>query len=103
MDAKLSLNFDIQPDLLAVTITENGETLYTGDYSDIANLTLTESKVLSYHIEAKWYEMDGKEGQGSAIYDFDAKVNAPASFYPVSYTHLDVYKRQVFMSVRLFP
>ena len=81
MDAKLSLNFDIQPDLLAVTITENGETLYTGDYSDIANLTLTESKVLSYHIEAKWYEMDGKEGQGSAIYDFDAKVNAPASFY----------------------
>ena len=30
-------------------------------------------------------------------------LESPASCYPVSYTHLDVYKRQVFQRFNLFP
>ena len=81
MNARLSLSFNLEPDVIDITVYDGDEIIYKDNYANLNQISITEQKQLRFHIESKWYEVDGKEGQGEAVYDFMATVNAPASFY----------------------
>ncbi len=81
MNARLSFSFNLEPDVIDITVYDGEEVIYKDNYANLSKIVLTEQKQLRFHIDAKWYEVDGKEGQGEAVYDFMATVNAPASFY----------------------
>ncbi|MCQ2431144.1 MAG: M23 family metallopeptidase [Clostridia bacterium] len=81
MNARLAMSFNLEPDLIDISVYDGDELIYSDNYANLSRLSITEQKNLRFHIEAKWYEVDGKEGQGEAVYDFNARVNAPASFY----------------------
>ena len=81
MNARLAFSFNVEPDLIEIFVYDGDKLVYDDNYANLSKLTITEQKLLRFHVEAKWYEVDGKEGQGEAVYDFNAKVNAPASFY----------------------
>lgn len=81
MNARLSMSFNLEPDVIDITVYDGDNIIYKDNYANLSQISITEQKQLRFHIEAKWYEVDGKEGQGEAVYDFMATVNAPASFY----------------------
>lgn len=81
MNARLGLSFNLEPDVIAIQVYDGDDLLYEGNYSGLSGLTMKETKLLHFHIEATWYEIEGKEGQGESVYDFMGRVNAPASFY----------------------
>ncbi len=81
MNARLSLSFNLEPDVIDITVYEGDDVIYKDNYVNLHQIVITEQKQLRFRIDAKWYEVDGKEGQGEAVYDFMATVNAPASFY----------------------
>lgn len=81
MNARLSFSFNLEPDVIDITVYDGDSIIYKDNYANLNQISITEQKQLRFHIEAKWYEVDGKEGQGEAVYDFMATVNAPASFY----------------------
>lgn len=80
INPSLEMNFNVTPDIFNVTVMDGTEVIFEDTYENLVNLRLTESKTLSFHVEADWREIDGKEGQGFASYDFTAQVNQPASF-----------------------
>ena len=81
INPRLEMNFNVKPDVFNVVVKEGDKELFNDTYDNIANLVITESRELTFHIEAKWYEIAGKQGQGDATYDFKATVNTPPSFY----------------------
>ncbi|MGM9624265.1 MAG: hypothetical protein ACI3XM_01035, partial [Eubacteriales bacterium] len=81
MNARLSFSFNLEPDVIDITVYDGETIIYKDNYANLSQISINEQKQLRFHIEAKWYEVDGKEGQGEAVYDFMATVNAPASFY----------------------
>ncbi len=81
MNARMSLSFNLEPDVIDITVYDGDTVIYKDNYANLSQISVTEQKQLRFHIDAKWYEVDGKEGQGEAVYDFMATVNAPASFY----------------------
>lgn len=81
MNARLSMSFNLEPDVINIEVYDGSEMIYKDNYANLSQISITEQKQLRFHIEAKWYEVNGKEGQGEAAYDFMATVNAPASFY----------------------
>ena len=81
MNARFSLSFNLEPDVMALSVYDGDALLYEGNYAGLSQIAVTETKLLRFHIETKWYEIEGKEGQGEAVYDFLGRVNAPASFY----------------------
>ena len=81
MNARLSMSFSIDPDVFNIEVFDGDTRLYSGNYAGLSALTVSETKLLRFRIEAKWYEIDGKLGQGEGVYDFMGRVNAPASFY----------------------
>ncbi len=81
MNARLNFSFNLQPDVIDITIYDGEDIIYKDNYANLSQISITEQKQLHFQISAKWYEVDGKEGQGEAFYDFIATVNAPASFY----------------------
>lgn len=81
INSRLEMAFNVKPDVFTVVITADGKELFHDDYANIANLAITESRDLDFHVEAKWYEITGVQGDGSAVYDFTARVNTPPSFY----------------------
>ena len=81
MNARLAFSFNLEPDVIDITVYDGETIIYKDNYANLSQISITEQKQLRFHIEAKWYEVDGKEGQGEAVYDFMATVNAPASFH----------------------
>ncbi len=81
MNARLAFSFNIEPDVIDITVYDKDKVIYKDNYANLSQIKITEQTQLRFHIEAKWYEVDGKEGQGEAVYDFMATVNAPASFH----------------------
>jgi len=81
MNARLNFSFNLHPDVIDITIYDGEDIIYKDNYANLSQISITEQKQLHFQISAKWYEVDGKEGQGEALYDFMATVNAPASFY----------------------
>ena len=81
MNARLAFSFNLEPDVIDITVYDGEDVIYKDNYANLSQIVISEQKQLRFHIEAKWYEVDGKEGQGEAVYDFMATVNAPASFY----------------------
>lgn len=80
MKGAFALNFDIEPDLLTVTIKNNGDVIFDDYYSNIANASL-EGMTIDVLVDAKWYESEGASRYGSATYEFKAKILLPAVFY----------------------
>lgn len=81
MNARLAFSFNLEPDVIDITVYDGETIIYKDNYANLSQISITEQKQLRFHIEAKWYEVNGKEGQGEAVYDFMATVNAPASFH----------------------
>ncbi len=81
MNARLAFSFNLEPDLMDISVYRGDDLIFNDNYANLSTIQITEQTDLRFHIEAKWYEVDGKEGQGEAVYDFQARVNAPASFY----------------------
>ncbi len=80
MKGAFALSFDNHPDFCNVTISNNGNTVYSDSYDNIANASL-EGKTIDVLVEAKWYENDTEACYGSATYKFKAKILLPAVFY----------------------
>lgn len=84
MNARLAFSFNLEPDLMNITVYKvNGDTeekIFEDTYANLSQINITETTSLRFHVEAKWYEVDGKEGQGEATYEWYGKASAPASF-----------------------
>lgn len=79
MVGAFALNFDHQPDYCHVTVSDNGNVVYSDSLENVVNATL-EGKAIDVYVEAKWYEGD-ESSFGSATYQFKAKILMPAVFY----------------------
>jgi len=77
----LNLVFDVQPDYLFVTITENGEQIFADLYENIGAINLNEDTTVNVALEAKWYDSAEKGCGGEANYSFYAQVHAQPAFY----------------------
>ncbi len=80
MKGAFALAFDNEPDLINVTISDNGNVIYSDSYANIANVPL-EGRTIDVAVEAKWYETDEQACYGSAEYKFKARILLPAVFY----------------------
>lgn len=80
MKGAFALNFETEPDLVTVTIRDNGTVIFDDYYSNIANADL-EGRTIDVFVDAKWYETEDNARYGSATYEFKAKVLLPAVFY----------------------
>ncbi len=80
MKGAFALSFETEPDMLTVTIKENGNVIFDDYYSNIANANL-EGMTIDVLVDAKWYESEDKARYGSATYEFKAKILLPAVFY----------------------
>lgn len=80
MKGAFALNFDTEPDLLTVTIKNDGNIIFDDYYSNIANANL-EGMTIDVLVDAKWYETEENSRYGEATYEFKAKILLPAVFY----------------------
>ncbi|MBQ8397641.1 MAG: M23 family metallopeptidase [Clostridia bacterium] len=81
MDGGISFAFSIVPDALAVKVYDGGTLIYDGSYDQIGTIDVSESKTLSFELDANWYEDNARGYYGQASYAFKADVVAPAEFY----------------------
>ncbi len=77
----LGLVFDVMPDYLLVTITENGNQIFSDLYENIGSINLNEDTTVEVKLEAKWYENAELGYGGEANYSFYAQVKAQPAFY----------------------
>ena len=80
MKGAFALSFDNEPDFINVTVSDNGTTIFSDSYENIANASL-EGRNIDVIVDAKWYESENEACYGSARYQFKAKVLVPAVFY----------------------
>ncbi len=80
MKGAFALSFDNEPDLINVTISDNGSILFNDTYDKVVNLSL-EGRTVDVLVDAKWYESETDACFGSATYEFKAKILLPAVFY----------------------
>ncbi len=80
MKGAFALAFDNRPDFCNVTLSEDGNIIYSDSYDNIANASL-EGMTIDVLVEAKWYESDTEACYGTATYKFKAKILLPAVFY----------------------
>lgn len=81
MDGGISFEFSIVPDALTVKVYDGGTLIYDGSYDQLASIDVSESKTLSFQLDANWYEDASRGYYGQASYSFKADVVAPAEFY----------------------
>ncbi|MBQ2766562.1 MAG: M23 family metallopeptidase [Clostridia bacterium] len=81
MEGGIDLNFSVAPDALNVKVYDGGTLIYEGSYANISTIDLSESKTLSLHLDANWYEDSTRDYYGHATYQFKADIVAPAEFY----------------------
>ncbi len=74
------LNFNIEPDSLTITLKSDGEVIFDGFYSDLANHDFSGNKA-SAHIVATWYESADRDYRGELTYDLDIDFKEPPVFY----------------------
>ena len=86
---------------LAYSLKELGKKVLTVDFDSQANLTtcygVEDTGALEYtigHLMMAQMEEEVTESFEDYIQSRDGVDYLPSSIYPVSYTHLDVYKRQ---------
>lgn len=80
MKGAFALSFDTEPDMLTVTVKDNGQVIFDDYYSNIANASL-EGMTIDVFVDATWYESEDSARYGSATYEFRAKILSPAVFY----------------------
>jgi len=80
MGGALTFDFSVEPDLLYVTITENGNDIFQGTYETMESINLNEDATIKVTVEAKWYESTERGAKGEAIYNFYGDVKAQPAF-----------------------
>ncbi len=71
-DGKLGLSFDRDPDSLHLEIADGGDVLFSDKYeklSEAKNLIFDHDQPLTLKVTAEWYEIDGADHFGKAIYN----------------------------------
>jgi len=85
----IEMNFTIQPDLLMVKITEDGNEIFNDIYSNIGNIEIPVGTEISVTADATWAESRELGYSGSATYSFNAVYQDKPVFY-ISSTTLSV-------------
>ena len=80
MGGALTFDFNVQPDNIFVTITENGNDIFNGTYDNMGSINLNEDATIKVTVEAKWYESPERGAKGEAIYNFYGDVKAQPAF-----------------------
>ena len=75
-----AFNFDIEPDTVTVTLTENGETLYDDYLSELSNNNFS-GHTANAHIVATWYDSAERDYRGEITYDLSIKFKEPPVFF----------------------
>lgn len=84
MGGTLVFDFSVEPDYMYVTITENGNDIFTGTYDEIGTINLNEDAMIKVTVEAMWYdspESPERGARGEAIYNFYGDVKAQPAFF----------------------
>ena len=77
----LEMNFTIQPDMVNVTVTQDGGQIYDGLYSDIGELDIAVNSTISVTAQAFWSESSEAGYSGEASYAFNATYLDKPVFY----------------------
>ncbi|MBQ7821241.1 MAG: M23 family metallopeptidase [Clostridia bacterium] len=75
-----SFNFDIEPDTVTVTLTENGETLFDGYHTELSNNNFS-GRTADAHIVATWYDSPDRDYRGELKYDLKLLFKEPPVFF----------------------
>ncbi len=74
------LSFDNEPDTISVKLTENGEVIYDGYYSELSNNDYN-GHTADMQITATWYDSDDRSYRGELRYNFLTEFKKPPVFY----------------------
>jgi len=75
-----TFNFNIAPSDSNLKVFNSDELLYDGGINELTNLNLSRNTTLKFIITASWAQTNECEYYGSAEYEFNALVLAPAEF-----------------------
>ncbi len=75
-----TFDFSIEPTDSNLKVYNDGELLYDGAIDQLTDLNLTRNTTLGFAITATWAQTSDSEFYGTASYNFDALVLAPAEF-----------------------
>ncbi|MCI8590346.1 MAG: M23 family metallopeptidase [Clostridiales bacterium] len=85
VSSNFAMKFSVQPDFFYITITQNNEEIYKGDYDALAiPAALDLGKPAIVEINAEWYESVSQVYAGEATYRFEANLVPPPLFSMVS-------------------
>lgn len=85
VSSNFGMKFSLQPDFFYITITQDGQELYKGDYNALTiPATLDLEKTAVIEINAEWYESVAQVYAGQATYRFEANLVPPPTFSMVS-------------------
>lgn len=74
MSDKVALSFLPAASSIEISVSENGEELYSGLYENLTFTNIPTNAELSVKVSAKWYKTDDRQSEGEASYDFKCKV-----------------------------
>ena len=80
LSSDFGMKFSVEPDFFHITVSQDGTTLYDGDYESVSVGTVNPEKTAHVEIKAEWYEALDRSYAGSLTYSFDANLVPPPSF-----------------------
>ena len=86
-EGKLELSFDREPDLLTLEITSGENVLFDDKYENLSNfknLVYDHDEKLTMKVVAEWYEIEGADHFGKAMYELDLLYDVAPSYKMVN-------------------
>lgn len=77
----IEMNFDIQPDTLAVKVVYDGAEIFNGLYADLGSVDIAVGSNISVTADAAWVETADRGYSGEATYTFNAVYLDKPLFY----------------------
>lgn len=91
----ISLSFTAEPDVCHVEITDDGESVFSGNLSELPAFKLNSSSQITVTVTAEWRQAEGRRFYGTSSYTFDITVHNRAEF-SLSKTELSAGEYAVF-------
>jgi len=80
MTGSLSLYFSSEPDICTITVSQNGNELYSGDYYSITELYINKNELIDIDVACEWSQTDESNYHGRINYSFKARISERPSF-----------------------
>lgn len=80
MAGSLSLFFSADPDICNITVSQNGNEYYSGNYVDMPELSIDKSKPVNVYVEAEWSQKEEGNYHGRINYSFIARTTETPDF-----------------------